>query len=251
MKRLPIALAVLTLLLTSCRAEVRLRLEVAESGAGTVAAEVGINDQLQELITQLFGSESEQIIAELDLGLEGSSETRVEGDMTIYTTETVFDDVAGIPEAAAGNFTSFRLDLTDEGASLEATLDPAGELDLTQFPLDPSVLDREALQAQIIVSLPGEPSEHNATRIQTDGAYVWDIPLDSELYMFANTLYPKGDFPWLLIGLLALSGGLALAVWLAAVRRDKRGSAVARPAPEPPPVTPDAPTEETPFFELE
>ena len=71
MKRLPIALALLALVLAGCRAEVRLRLDVAESGAGSVAAEVGINDQLQAVITQLFGSDTHIAL----ITLEGSNDT--------------------------------------------------------------------------------------------------------------------------------------------------------------------------------
>lgn len=252
MKRLSIFLALISVLAAGCRAEVRLLLDVTEDGSGTMAAEVGIDDQLGELITQLFGEGNEDVIAGLDLGLVGTAETRVEGEMTIHTTEVEFNDVASIPEAAAGNFTSFRLDITDEGTSLEATLDLAGELDLTQFPLDPNTIDSDTLQAEIIVSLPGEPADNNADAVLADGRYQWTIPFDSELYMYVNTLYPKSGFPWWLVGLLALSGGLALAVWFAALRRDKKGGAGRRPAPEPPPLEPPAkkPTEESPFFEI-
>ena len=255
MKRLSIAIALLAILAAGCRAEVGLVLDVKENGSGTLSAEVGINDQLRGLITQLFGADSEGVISELDLGIEGESDTRVEGDMTIYATEVAFNEVDEIAEAAAGNFTSFQLDLADEGVSLEATVDVAGELDLSQFPVDPNTLDADTLQAQIVVSLPGDPSEHNADRLLADGSYAWDIPLDAELYMFATTLYPTSGFPWWLVGLLALSGGLAMAVWLAAVRRDKQGAAVRRPAPEPPMPPQDTRQakggEESPFFDFE
>lgn len=252
MKRVSIALALLSILAAGCRAEVRVLLDVNEGGEGSLAAEVGINDQLQDLITQLFGSDSEQVIAGLDLGLEGTATTRVDGDLTVYATEVEFTDVEAIPEAAAGNFTSFRLDLNDEGTSFEATLDLAGELDLTQFPLDPSTIDADTLQAEILVSLPGDPANHNADEVLSDGRYRWAIPLDRELYIFADTLYPKAAFPWWLVGLLALSGGLALAVWFAAVRRDQRSGVATRPAPEPPSLeTPSKKAEEeSPFFEI-
>ena len=130
------------------------------------------------------------------------------------------------------------------------------ELDLTQFPVDPATIDPDALSGSLIVALPGEPTEHNADAVLADGRLSWDIPLDSELYVFADTEYPSGGFPWWLVGLLAISGGFALAVWLAAVRRDKRTGDVRRAAPEPPPVTPPEeaeekpPEPESPFFEL-
>jgi hypothetical protein len=250
MKRLSIAIALVSILIAGCRAEVRLLLDVTEQGTGTLTAEVGVDDQLRDLIDQLAG-DSEAIISGLDLGLEGTGETRVEDDLTVYATEVPFDDVDTIPIAAAGNFTAFSLDLTDEGTSFEATLDLAGELDLSQFPLDPATIDSETLQARIIVSLPGDPSDHNADEVLDDGRYSWDIPLDDELYMFANTLYPTSGFPWWLVGLLTLSGGLAFGVWFAAVRREKKSGAVRRPTPEPPPLTPAKPEPaESPFFDL-
>jgi len=251
MKRLLLLIAMFALIGSGCRAEVRLLLDVTEDGSGTLVTEVGIDQQLRDLIDQ-FAGDSDAIISGLDLGLEGTSDTRVDDDMTLYTTEVSFTGVESIPEVAAGNFTSFTLQLTDEGASLEATLDVAGELDLSQFPLDANTIDAEALEARILVSLPGDPTKHNADEVLDDGRLAWDIPLDDELHMFVDTLFPSSSFPWWLLGLLALSGVLALLVWLAAVRRDKASTAPRRPAPEPPPV--EAPEVEDPkplFFDLD
>ncbi len=256
MKHLLAILALLSILVAGCRAEVRVLLAVDESGAGAFTTEVAINDQLEDLINQLFGADSSGIIAELDLGLEGTSETRLEGDMTVYSTEVSFNDETEVQDASAGNFTEFSLVLNDEGTSFEATLDLAGELDLTQFPVDPATIDPEALSAAFIVDLPGEPTEHNADEVLADGRLSWDIPFDGELYAFADTEYPSGGFPWWLVLLLAISGGFALAVWLAAVRRDKRTGDVRRAAPEPPPADPpdraqESQKPESPFFDLD
>lgn len=248
MKRFLILISLLSILTAGCRAEVGLLLDVAEDGSGTLAAEVGIDQQLRGLIDQL-GGDSDAIISGLDLGLTGTSDTRVDGELTVYTTEVVFSDTAAIPEAAAGNFTSFTLDLTDEGTSLEATLDLAGGLDLSQFPLDPATFDSEALQARILVSLPGDPANHNADEILDDGRFAWTIPLDTSLYMFADTVYPTSGFPWWLVILLALSAGLALAVWLAALRRE-RTSVTKRPAPQPPLPPAPEPGSGSPFFDI-
>ena len=251
MKRIPLLIVLLAIVVSGCRAEVRVLLDVAEDGSGELATEIGIDQQLSDLIDQLAG-DTDTIIAGLDLGLDGTSATRVEGDLTIYETTVTFSDVESISEVAAGNFTSFTLELTDQGASLEATLDIAGELDLTQFPLDPNTIDSETLEALIIVSLPGDAADHNADEVLDDGRFVWTIPLDSDLDMFANTLYPKNGFPWGLVGLLALSVGLALAVWLAALRREKKAGGIHRPAPEPPPIEqPAVESPETPFFDIE
>ncbi|MCP4305132.1 MAG: hypothetical protein GY926_04060 [bacterium] len=253
MRRLSILVAVIAILAAGCRAELRLLVDVTEQGSGTVTAEVGINEQLRNLINTLPG-DGEQVIAGLDLGLVGESSTRVEDEMTVYATQAEFDNVTGIEETAAGNFTSFVLEISDQGTTLEATLDVAGELDLTQFPIDPSGIDQEALEARVIVALPGDIANNNADQLMTDGRLAWDIPFDSELYMFANTVYPKPGFPWWLIGLLTLSASLALAVWFAAVRREKKGAKQRPPAPQPPVVdSPDTMTTagtDSPFFEL-
>jgi hypothetical protein len=253
MKRLSILVAVVAVLAAGCRAELRVLLDVTEQGSGTLTAEVGINQQLRDLINRLPG-DGESVISGLDLRLVGESSTRVEGDMTVYATQVGFDDVTTITEAAAGNFTSFSLELSDNGAALEATLDVAGELDLAQFPVDLSEIESEALEARIIVSLPGNVADNNADQLMTDGRFAWNIPLDGELYMFANTEYPKAGFPWWLVGLLALSAALAGAVWLAAVRREKKGAAQRPPAPQPPsidaPATKSTADTDSPFFEL-
>ncbi len=235
MKRVIPLIVILTVLLSACRAEVRISLDVTEAGSGTLAAEVAINNQLKDLIDQLAG-DSEAIIAGLDLGLEGERSTRLDGDMTVYRTEVPFAEEDEIKPAAADNFTFFELQLDDEGAQFEATLDVAGELNLAEFPVGIDTIDPDTFDAEISVLLPGEVQEHNADSVTADGRLVWNIPFDAELYMAATTLYPSGGFPWWLAGLLALSGALALGVWLAAVRREKKSKAVLPPAPEPPPV---------------
>jgi hypothetical protein len=265
MKRAIPLIVVLTLLLSACRAEVRISLDVTEAGSGTLAAEVAINNQLKDLIDQLAG-DSEAIIAGLDLGLEGERSTSLDGDMTVYRTEVPFTEEEEIAPAAAGNFTFFELQLDEDGAQLEATLDIAGELDLAEFPVAIDTIDPDTFDAEISVLLPGEIQEHNADSVTSDGRLVWAIPFDAELYMAASTLYPSSGFPWWLPGLLALSGALALGVWLAALRREKRNAAVLPPAPEPPPVDhpadaaapppprPDVkspPRQHSPFFELD
>lgn len=258
MKRLAALVAVVALLAAGCRAEVRLLLDVTENGSGTLATEVGINRQLKDLIDQLAG-DSEAIISGLDLGLVGEGSTRVDGDMTIYTTEVAFDEESEIAVAAAGNFTTFDLEMTDDGTSLEATLDLAGELDLSQFPVAPGSIDPQTLEGHVIVSLPGEIHEHNADEVTADGRFSWTIPLDEALYIYAATIYPKAGFPWWLVALIGLSVALAVGVWLAAVRREKRNERTPRRAPKPPPVhappgqtdVKSPPRRHSPFFDLD
>jgi hypothetical protein len=251
MKRLSLLIALLAVLASGCRADVRLLLNVAEDGSGELAVEVGVDDELDGLITQFFGP-SEEVLPSLDLGVEGEKATRSEAGLTVYSTTVAFSETSEIAPAAADNFTDFSLEVTDSGASLEATLDITGELDPSQFPVDPEAITRETLSATMVVSLPGEPVDHNADGVLGDGRLSWNVPLDSSLYMFANTEYPSAPFPWWLVALLIVSVGFALVVWFAAARRDRQSDSQRRAAPEPPPITPpNAPEAESPFFDMD
>ena len=257
MKRLSIVIALLAILTAGCRADVRLLLDVGEDGSGDLSVEVGVDDELDQLITQFFGP-SEEVLSSLDLGIDGERTTRTEGDLTVYTTTVTFAETSEITEAAADNFTDFSMEVTDAGASLEGTLDITGELDPAQFPVDPAAIDQESLSATVVVSLPGEPVDHNADEVLEDGRLSWTIPLDASLYMFATTEYPGTPFPWWLVVLLVVSAGLALAVWQAAARRDKKTGPERRVAPEPPSTSPaDKPPETpepeagSPFFDID
>lgn len=253
MKRAAVILALLSLLLSSCRAEVRLLLDVSDTGSGTLSTEVGIDDQLAALMDQLTG-DTAGIISEVDLGLSGETTSRKVGDMTVYTTTVDFAEPDEIATAAAGNFNSFNLEISDEGAALDAVLDLTGEIDVSTLPVDTSAISSDALEAQVIVTLPGEPSDHNADEVRSDGSLVWTIPFDRPLQLQAATTFPQSSFPWWLLTLLVISIGLSLAVWFAAVLRERRREAGKRPAPQPEPAEPvPAPEPElpTPFFDLD
>ncbi len=257
MKRLSLLVALLAVLASGCRADVQLFLNVIEDGSGDLSVEVGVDDELDQLITQFFGP-SEEVLPSLDLGIDGERSTRTQGDLTIYTTTVAFAETSEIPSAAAGNFTDFSLEVTDAGSAFEATLDITGEIDPSQFPVDPAAIDGESLTTSVTVSLPGESVDHNADQVLEDGRLLWTVPLDQSLYMFANTEYPSSPFPWRLVVLLLVSVGFALVVWIAAIRRDKQSESARRSAPEPPPVPsagvttePPADDQESPFFDID
>ncbi len=233
MKRIALLIAALAVLASGCRMDVAIRLDVADNGSGTLATEVTINNQARDLINSLAG-DGEAIVSAFTLRLDGETVTNVGDETTSYTTTVAFDDPDDIEEAAAGNFSDFTLQMADEGVALEATLDIAGELDFSTFPIQPDTIDPEVLGGRIVVSLPGDVTEHNADELLDDGSLSWAIPLEEDLYIFANTVYPTDGFPWWLLGLLAVSIALAFAVWMAAVRREKKTTVGRRPAPEPP-----------------
>jgi hypothetical protein len=253
MKRAAVLLSLLALLLSSCRAEVRLLLDVTEPGSGSLSTEVGIDDQLSTVIDQLTG-DSAGILSEVDLGLNGETTSRRVDDMTVYTTTVDFAAPDEIDRAAAGNFESFALEIDDKGTTLDAVLDLAGRLDFSSLPLDTSTVSTDTLQAQVIVTLPGEPAEHNADEVRADGSMVWAVPFDRPLQLHATTTFPQSSFPWWILTLLVITIGLSLAVWFAAVVRDKRRERAPRPRLEPEMPEPPNPPEtdpQTPFFDLD
>lgn len=250
MKRAAVTLALLALLLSSCRAEVRLLLDVSDTGSGTLSTEVGIDDQLAALIDQLTG-DSAGILSDLDLGLSGETTSRKVGDLTVYTTTVDFAEPAAIATAAAGNFESLDLEITDEGTTFDAVLNLAGEIDVSSLPVDSSAISSDALEAQVIVTLPGEPADHNADEVRSDGSLVWTIPFDRPLQLHATTTFPQSGFPWWVLTLLVISVALSLAVWFAAVVRDRRRETAKRPLPQPEPEGPVLSDQETPFFNLD
>ncbi|MGD2051038.1 MAG: hypothetical protein PVI35_01065 [Acidimicrobiia bacterium] len=240
---------VLALLTTGCRAEVNLVLDVNEDGSSTVEAEVGVDQEVQDLVGSLANGDLD-ILTGLDFGIEGTTEQRTEGDMTFYVTPASFDSVAALIGAVGdgdgtGPFRRFSLTVNDDGAELDATLAPLGGSDLAadELPLDPATISGQLFSASVLVTLPGTVEEHNADEQLADGRLRWAIPITGdELTLHARSSYGGRGFPVWLAAVLALAAAAGIALWAVSARRKRRAIAAIGAAPAPPP---------SPFFEID
>lgn len=242
MRNWAILVGMLTILLAGCRLDASVSIDIAEDGSGTYTIEAGIDQELRDLLGQ-FGVSAEDLVRTLQSGLpEGSSVTREDGDLTYFVntvafadTNEVVDTIAGAAEATGGDslFDTFILEVTDDGAKIEAKLN----VNLADVPFDTSQLQADALQANFFAKLPGELRSHNADEVLPDGRLRWALPITGgELVVEAETSFGGGGVsPLLLIGLAALvivgGGGFML---VRAGRKDSAAAVAATPPPPPP-----------------
>jgi len=229
---------VLALIAVGCRAEVNVVVEVEEDGSGVYAAEVGLDEELQEIFAN-FGAESGDFLSNFDLDLPEESETseRVEGDMTYAVTTFTFESPeeldaviasASASMDASSQFEKFNLTVDENGAQLDAEIVvPDATEGLSQaegLGLDPGMLTDEFFSVNVIVGMPGTVEESNADRTLSDGRLLWALPLTGgkvEIYAVSTT--GGGGFPWWIIG-AALLVFFALLVWWYFSRRSDQQS---------------------------
>ena len=244
MRRLIPLVAVGVVLLAGCRAEINVGMDVESTGAGTVALEVGVDDQLLTLIEGSGGS-IDDLVGELPAGAT-ALEPRQDGDLTVYGFTTAFSSPEELDSLLAAGIqgietqgSELQLTVEDGGATLEATFaipdatEQAGELGEVAGSLD------EFLSASFRANLPGEIVEHNADRVLDNGDLAWDLPVTGGTVEVQARSESGGGFPVMpvVVGIaLAALGGAA--IYLLS-RRSKAGGAAAIDAmPEPAEPTP-------------
>ncbi len=226
--------ATAALLVVSCRAEVNIALDVEEDGSGTVAFELGTDEEFREFMTS-FGADPEDLFGELESGLgdaEGTAIEREDGDMSFKGVEVEFDDVDQISSVLGGaagdfgGFDTFTFEVTDTGAVFDATLsapeqDPGD--DLGGF--DPSLLTDDVFSANFILEMPGNVTSHNADTVLPDGRLAWALPLLGGTVDFhAESDFGGSGFPWLwvILGIALLVGIIAVIAAVILGRRQQR-----------------------------
>jgi hypothetical protein len=182
MRRTLLLGSVVVLLTTACRAEANFLLNVTDDGSGTITAEVGVDDELLELINQ-FGDGEEDLF---NLVPEGQDvETRREGDMTFYSAAQSFTDTedlrqqAGVFADADVVFSELDLVVEDGGAQLRAKIE-APDSAATLEGLGAGGLQdigEDIFSSSLVVDLPGTLEDSNADEVLSDGRLKWDIPL--------------------------------------------------------------------------
>ena len=235
---------VLALVAVSCRAEANVVLDIAEDGSGTYTVELGLDEELQQLIAGFTGGEG-GLIPGFDfgaLGFEGnpldSVPSRVDGDMTYFgATEsyTSLDELRTIIANAGGNnFDRFEVSMEEDIVTVAATAgapgDLAGDVDL---PISIDVFD-SALSASVVIGMPGSVTEHNADEVLPDGRLKWDISLTEGVDIQATSDLSESSFPFWIVGVGALLLAAVLLVFYM-MRRNAQTPREALAATEAPP----------------
>lgn len=153
--------------------------------------------------------------------------------MTFQGVRVEFEDISEIEDGLAGaagsfaDFTSFTFTMDDSSAVFDATLVPPGLDQLSEFPLDPSVLGGgDFLSASFTLAMPGTVTEHNADAVLADGTLRWDFTVANAgpTDLHAESEFGGGGFPWLflILGIVLLVGAGALVAAVAMGRQQEK-----------------------------
>lgn len=234
MRKYLLLAALLTIVLTACRVESNVALDINEDGSATVTAEIGFDEEFQQLLTQ-SGANPDDLIGDLpSFGDTSVTPTeRVDGDMTYYGVTTEVEDLSDFDTASGvgdmfSSFSSFSYTFDDSSASLDATLTSAdlgsvgGDL-----PIDPSTITDELFSANVTVKMPGNVTESNADEVRSDGTLVWNVSFTGETTITATSDFGSSSSSWILIILVAvLIVGLIAAIVATIVSRKESQKAV-------------------------
>lgn len=242
MRRSLLVVGAFALLVAGCRAEARIILDVEGDGSGAVTVELGIDEELMELL-EAGGNEPADVFGSIPEGED--VETRVDGDMTFYVISEPFSATAELDEVIAGldesdsEFADLRLTVDDDGgATLDATLVAPDTAEAVASLGGGAIeIGEDVFSAQFIADLPGTLEQSNADEVLADGRLAWDIPLEGgEVDIQAVTSGEEGGRS---VGvLIAIAAALLLlagaAVWSARRRRSSQDALAATAVPEPP-----------------
>lgn len=236
MRRLFILVAAIALLTAACKIETNVEVVLNADATGTVASEIGLDEDAQAF---LQGQDPFEDVPE---GAVTRTEQR--GDMTYYIVSQPFSSADQLAELATGEDGLFdTLETSFSGSRVTVrgtTMDSGGGLmDTGDFgELDPGIIE-DSFSATIRITMPGRVTDSNADT--TDGSTLtWDVPLlGGSIEVRAEsdpTRTPSGGggFPvWLIIVIVVVAAGAAGYV----VMSRRKSSAPAAPgfggAPDP------------------
>ena len=222
------------LVLTACRAESNIIIDIEEDGSATISAEIGFDEEMLGLLSQTGDDPAELFTQDLPPEAEGFEPySRTSGDMTYYGFSGSVDDLENNAFLELGDFASdfanFSYTKDGDQATLEASIvsaDIGGGLG--DLPIDPTDITGDIFSANLIVSMPGTVVEHNADEVRSDGSLAWNIPLTGAVDVFAISDTGSGSASWIwwiVIGVLAI--GIIAGVAAVIVSRKDSKKAVA------------------------
>jgi hypothetical protein len=222
------------LVLTACRAESNIIIDIDEDGSATISAEIGFDEEMLQLVAQ-GGDPEELLTQDLPPEAEGfEAYSRVDGDMTYYGFSGTVDDLENdslliLGQDFVSDFAEFSYTTDGDQATLIASIVSADiGSGLGDLPIDPTDITGDIFSANLIVSMPGTVTEHNADEVRSDGSLVWNIPLTGAIDVVAVSDTGSGSalwILWLLTGVLAI--GVIAGIAAVLVSRNDSKKAVA------------------------
>jgi hypothetical protein len=233
MRKYLLIFAMLAIVLTACRIETNVNLDIEEDGSAVVLVEVGMDDEFREAMTGQTGATEEDFINEiLSIG-DTSLVQRSEGDMSYFGAAQEIDDLSqGLPvEAANEMFTAFDYTFDENGASLRASIQSAdmGDFgDLEGLGGIGEGLIGDIFSANVIVQMPGDVTTHNADEVR-NGALVWNIPLSGSLDIQAESSFGGSSTNWIWFALAAvvIVGAVSATIAVIVTRRESEKAVAA------------------------
>lgn len=219
----------LALLLSACRIESNVILDINEDGSATVGAEVGLDEEMLDIVSQ-SGEDPTELLSDLPSlgGEEVEPINRVEGDMTFFGFTTTVEDLSTYDFAGlqGETFSEFIYEYDDSSATLTATVDATGVGDLGgggELPIDPTDITADLFSARVLVAMPGSVTEHNADEVTGDGTLVWNLPLSGSVDIFATSTFGNTapTWFWFVVGGILIVG---IGVGIAAVMMSRKNS---------------------------
>lgn len=236
MRKVLLLIAVLTVVLAGCRVETNVILDIEEDGSALVGAEVGYDEEFRQLLEQ-SGANPDDLFSDLPtVGDDVVTIERTEGDMTFTGVASNVPDLSAVAaeNTQLDTFSSFSYEFDEDGATLAATVaadDGLAGGDLGELGIDPSQLTDEFFSANVVVTMPGEVTEHNADVVRSDGTLVWQIPLSGSKQINATSSFGASSANLLLILLVALLLlGIIVVIVATVVSRRQSQQAVATAA---------------------
>lgn len=249
MRKVVLLAIVLSFLAAACRVESNVILTLEADRSGTYTIEFGMDEELRQAIAGFGGlGEGGEAIDPLD-GFEiddPSVETsrRTAGDMEFVVATSDFEDVEELNSLldTAQDSGIGELDITYEGETVTVrgllagtgNLNAEGLGDLGGFGdlgdlselgglgLDPSALVGDFFSAALVIAMPGEVTEHNASTVRSDGSLQWDLTSE-ESTVIAVSDTGASSFPWGIIAVaVILLFAVGLGLWVG--RRRQRAS---------------------------
>ena len=233
MRKYLLIFTMLAIVLTACRIETNVNLDIEEDGSAVVLVEVGMDDEFREAMTGQTGATEEDFINEILSFGDTSLVQRSEGDMSYFGAAQEIDDLSqGLPlDAAEDMFTAFNYSFDEDGAKLTASIqsaDTAGLGDFGDFGGLGEGLIGDIFSANVVVQMPGNVTSHNADEVR-DGALVWQIPLTGTLDIQAESSFgtSASNWIWFAIAAVVIVGVVSATIAVLVTRKESEKAVAA------------------------